>query len=242
MRMQAVAMAIFATTGVGCSGGDSGGGGVTIDGGVVGVYLGSGFTAVSASFYSDISPKPASARLTPTDECELQEAGDPGSTTITYLDVGAEVEAVSGSTTVVASRDTSGGAINYFGLLSSVGPANATYSISVAGSADLEAGQIAEIFVPDTLTIPLPAIVPGESLTLEWTATGADSIFLLLGDAGATVSYYCSVEDDGTFVVPGEVTQAVGADGGMYFGNTNFHTVEVNGRTVLLVGGTQDAS
>ena len=237
-RPSATLLALAATC-LGCSGGDDpGADGVRIDGGVVGIYVSAGVTTLNAYFFSDLEPLPAPAQLDATDTCKLAGGGT-APPSPTYLDAGEDVRAISGATTLIAPREIDGAEITYIGTTTSGGTANTTYTVSVAGSAELAAGDIAQLSVPAVLTIPIPTINPGSALTLDWTPTGADVVILLLSDFDGSTAYDCRVVDDGSFTIAGAITDDIGADGDIYYLNSTFDTVEVNGRIVLLVGNTQ---
>lgn len=235
------AAAVACTTG--CTGGDGGGGGggtqvITVAdyGGFIAVEASEGSAYLSAVFFSDLSvtPDPGPIRIGATDECVLEEDTGNPTVSVTFLDVGADVTATSGANTIVAVKDTSGG-IFYSG--DGTGDVDMTYDISVAGSGDVAAGQIASIYVPPPMVQPSSlTIVPGTPLNITWTPTGSDVVEIYLEDFDFTVSYQCSVEDDGSFTVPGDVTTAIGADGDVYLWNHSSDVITFEGRKVVLSG------
>lgn len=232
---------VFASVGIaaaaGCSGGDGGGGETNVVeladfGGSVAVGAGSGTGIVSAVFFTDvtITPDPGPIRVGPTDECVFN--GPNPTQAATYLDVGDDVTATSGASTVVAVKNTSGG-IYYYG--EGTGEADGTFEIAVAGTDEVAAGQIASIRVPPPMVQPSSlTLVPGEPLEVTWTPTDSDVVEFTLHAADFSVRYDCSAEDDGAFTIPADVTTAIGAGGTVSASNYCDEVITLEGRKVII--------
>lgn len=242
MKRTKVLVIAVSLVAAGCTGGDDddgGGNSLTVDelGGFVGVSAGASGGSLFGAFYSDVTVTPDPGRITigPTDECELDEDSNP-TVTVTTLDVGTDIRAESGSTTIVAVRSTGGTTVFYEGEIDTAAPV-AEYTIRVAGnaSADVDAGTLTTIRVPTDVTLGAYTIVPGQPLELTFTGgEGASVVILDLEDFDFSVSYSCAIEPDGSFTVPAEITTAIGVDGDVFASAATEKLVRFNGRKVLV--------
>lgn len=260
MRVNRVLLAGLMLLGVGCSAGSGGGGGggvaLTTDeyGGYVrvggGDVFGTGddYITLSAGFVSDftVTPDPGTITIGATDGCELYELppDPPPPISQTCFDVG-DVRATSNAVTVISGEQDSD--CLYENELLGVLAGNTTWTITVGGSAEIEAGaEVGEISVPQSQSATLvgtPTIVPGEPLDLEWNETNSDIVYLFVTQPWSTpaisgpIAYTCAAKDDGSFTVPAAITQAVGSSGYVWIANQTVASARVHDRTVLLFSG-----
>lgn len=169
-----------------------------------------------------------------SDECVLDTDVPFPALNITFRDVGPSITAVSGGFTVTAARDTSQPPDIFYDGFQAGAYTTGSYAIT-AGADSLR-----------SITIPGPVewtnsgvtIVPGEPLELTFTPnSGSSYVEIWLENALGDVVYNCYVEADGSFTVPGDITNEIGADGFVDVESGGWHAIgTIDGKKLLLSG------
>lgn len=222
-----------------CAGGGGGGGGggpgpalvIEIDGGSAEIVAGT-TGKLKAAFITSSTAGPKSYRLA-DDRClELAPGGGPS--TSSPVEAGTKVSWSTSAGTVVLDAPKIG--IGIYGATNVNAAADAEWTITNAGGTDLPAQTIGVIRTPRTLIVnasTLPPVVAGQPLILDFTPdTGATFVEIRL--VGQSKDYRCNAVDDGIFVVPADVTQAVGDNAIYSIIPTTLAKVSVDGRDFLL--------
>ncbi len=236
----AVSAALF---GGGCQGGDdeeAGGGGVTLEtyGGIVVLAAGPDGATAYGAFFSRYEPFEPVLIPGATDTCVqgTLEGGDDGDDAdFTYLDVGSEMTAASGTVDVDAARSNDFGLL-YIGTSDETFPWDADYVVSISGSAAADRGPIGTVRVPAPAELEgAPEVVPGEPLALAFTRhVGADWIDVVVTSDDEETIWSCRSKDDGSFTLPADVTESVGAGASIELIPNAHARGEVAGRDVYL--------
>lgn len=114
-------------------------------------------------------------------------------------------------------------------------PGGTGWTVTASGGADISAGELANVRLPGTLTsVVAPAIDPGQPATITWNPTGADTAVIHL--SGGSTDTECYPSDSGSFVVPADLTSALGAGVVASVFTMNEDVVTIGGRDVRVIG------
>lgn len=244
--------ALLAVLAAGCDGGDDGGGGgggntISWDdyGGYISIetYADPGFpeTYLDATLFASIDfPGAEPSRITEPEIGTCAQDADGGGgdiPDITYLDAGNSITATGPEFSIVADLFT-GGTLEYFeGYVDSA--ATGTFTVTVAGGADVPAGQIATITVPGPVTYdPITSVTPGEPLEITYDApVGTSHVEIDLEHSEEDVYITCWADpDDTSFTVPGSMTELVDADAFVDVYGESHQFLQIAGKTVIVSG------
>ena len=185
----------------------------------------------SGVFYSSWSPD-RTLHFGPFDECFPLWTG---TDTVVEMNVGPEITfSYGGSLLSATATVTTGG--GYYNGYSADGPfpTGVEYTVSIPGAGTVDAVSFG-LFAPGAVSpAPLPTIVPGEPFEIEFNeGSGADWIRISVSDSSGGNAHACLAEDDGSFTVPGDISELIGANPNVNVAAWAITVVEMEGKLAI---------
>ena len=234
LGVSAMSLAALSAAGAGCTAGEEDDGGTGGPGGIVNVLIttsgapAGGTVSIGnyAEFWSEVNETPQSQRDIPIGVCLPVAATATTSFMPTYIDVGDNVHAISGASSLTYVEDLSDGIVYYAGDVPGA-PDDAQYAIDIDGAA------LGSVTVP---AIPQPVTVTNR--VVEWTTMGADDVYVVIVDGSTFEPHVCHTTDDGSFDFGAVLTTTT--SGYAAVTGANYAEADLDGRTVTLIGQSGD--